>query len=243
MVVRQADFVKRATNIVESIGAWDPDRKTLFHVIDPAKGGVVVKDESEDAFFVPYEINSFENEDGNIFVDLPTIKDHSFLQAAKIENLRANLMQKAKGSSKNDLACQFTRYRLPYHSDKGKKNSVAKLDFPCTFELPHINEAHIGKLYRYASRMHAVKHGYFSDSVIKIDTETKKIKVWVSKKNHLPSELVFVARPSSKSEDDSVLLTVAIDTSIKLSLIIVIDTKTVKEIGRARMLVVIVYGF
>ncbi|RBR25042.1 uncharacterized protein FIESC28_02166 [Fusarium coffeatum] len=157
LVVWQADFVKRATNIVESIRAWDPDRKTLFYVIDPAKGGVVAKYESEDAFFAFHEINSFENEDGNIFVDLPTIKDHSFLQAAKIENLRANLMHKAKGSSKNNIAGQFTRYRLPYHSDKGKKTYVAELDFPWT--------------------MHAVKPGHFSDSIIKIDTETKKTMV------------------------------------------------------------------
>ena len=91
--------------------------------------------------------------------------------------------------------------------------------------------------------MHAVKPGYFSDSIIKIDTETKKTKVWVSKKNHLPSELIFVARPSGRSDDDSVLRTVTMNTSVKLSSIVVIDAKTVKEISRAMMLVVIAYGF
>ncbi|WXC48001.1 hypothetical protein QX201_007716 [Fusarium graminearum] len=173
------------------------------------------------------------------------MKDHSFLQAAKIENLRANLMHKAKGSSKNDLAGQFTRYRLPYHSDKGKKTHVAELDFllDVQFELPRINEAHQGKPYRYAYGMHTVKPGYFSDFIIKIDTQTKKTKVWVPEKNHLPSELIFVARPGGKGEDDDVLLTVAIDTSVKLSSMVVIDAKTMKEIGRARMPVVMGYGF
>ena len=109
--------------------------------------------------------------------------------------------------------------------------------------MPRINKAHMDKLYRYAYRMHAVKPGYFSNSIIKIDTNTKKTKVWVSQKNHLPSELIFVARPSGKSEDDSVLLTVAMDTSMKLSLIVIIDAKTIKEIGRTRMLVVIAYRF
>ncbi|CAG7565933.1 unnamed protein product [Fusarium equiseti] len=242
-VVWQADFVKRATNIVESIGAWDPDSKTLFYIVDPAKGGVVAKYESEDAFFAFHEINSFENDDGDIFVNLPTIKDHSFLQAAKIENLRANLMH--KGSSKNDLAGQFTRYRLPYHSDKGKKSHVAELDFSLDvqFELPRINEAHMGKPYRYAYGMHAVKPGYLSDSIIKIDTETKKTKVWVPKKNHLPSESIFVARPGGKSEDNGVLLTVTMDTSVKLSSMVVFEAKTMKEIGRARMPVAMGYEF
>ncbi|KAM0189149.1 hypothetical protein ACHAPI_010168 [Fusarium lateritium] len=245
LVVWQADFTKKATNILDSIGEWDSDRKTLFYVIDPVKGGVVAKYESEDAFFAFHEINSFENRDGDIFLDIPTMKDHSFLQAAKIENLRANLMHKAKGSSKNDLAGNFTRYRLPHHSDKGKKTHLAEVDFTLDvqFELPRINDAHIGKPYRYAYGMHAVKPGYFSDSIIKIDTKTKKTKVWVPKKNHLPSEPIFIARPGAKSEDDGVLLTVAMDTSVKLSSMVVIDAATMKEIGRARMPVVMGYGF
>jgi torulene dioxygenase len=173
------------------------------------------------------------------------MKDHSFLQVAKIENLRANLMHKAKGSSKNNLSGQFTRYRLPYHSDKGKKSHVAELDFSLDvqFELPRINEAHMGKPYRYAYGMHAIKPGYFSDSIIKIDTETEKTKVWVPKKNHLPSEPTLVARPSGKSEDNGVLLTVTMDTSVKLSSMVVINAKTIKEISRARITVAIGYGF
>ncbi|EKJ68931.1 hypothetical protein HYE68_000157 [Fusarium pseudograminearum] len=111
--------------------------------------------------------------------------------------------------------------------------------------MPRINEAHMGKPYRYAYGMHAVKPGYLSDSIIKIDTETKKTKMWVPKKNHLPSEPIFVARPGGKSEDDGVLLTVAMDTSVKLSSMVVIDAKTMtmKEIDRARMPVVMGYRF
>jgi len=102
----------------------------------------------------------------------------------------------------------------------------------------------MGKPYRYAYGMHAVKPGYFSDSIIKIDdTETKKTKVWVPKNNHLPSEPIFVARSGGKSEDDGVLLTVAMDTSVKLSSMVVIDAKAMKEIGRARMPVRMGYGF
>ena len=103
----------------------------------------MAKYESEDAFFAFHEVNSFKNKDGNIFVDLPTLKDHSSLQAAKIENLRANLMHKAKGSSKNDLAGQYIRYRLPYHSYKGKKTYVVELDFPWMFNSScHVSTKH-----------------------------------------------------------------------------------------------------
>ncbi|KAL6922465.1 hypothetical protein FSHL1_006427 [Fusarium sambucinum] len=91
--------------------------------------------------------------------------------------------------------------------------------------------------------MHAVKPGCFSDSIIKIDTKTKKTKTWVPKKNHLPSEPLFIACPGGKSEGDGVLLTVAMDTSVKLSSMVVIDAATMKEIDRARMPVVMGYGF
>lgn len=87
-IVWQADYVKRGVNILDSIGEWDPKRKSLFYVIDRSHDGIVTKYVSPDAFFAFHEINSFENDDGDIFVDIARLNDTNFLQALKLENLR-----------------------------------------------------------------------------------------------------------------------------------------------------------
>lgn len=91
LIIWQADFTQEANNIVDSIGPWDPERRALFYVINRANGGIVGKYEAPDAFFAFHQINSFEDKAGNIFVDLPRMNDTSFLSAARIPNLRANL--------------------------------------------------------------------------------------------------------------------------------------------------------
>lgn len=51
LFVWQADLIRPGKTILSSLGPWDPNRKTLFYVIDRLEGGVVAKYVSEDAFF------------------------------------------------------------------------------------------------------------------------------------------------------------------------------------------------
>lgn len=81
--------------------------------------------------------------------------------------------------------------------------------------------------------VHIEKPGYFTDSLIKVDTKTQRTKVWSPSTNHLPSEPIFVAHPNATSEDDGVILTVALDAKRKLSSLVVIDAKCMEEIARA----------
>ncbi|KAM0475132.1 hypothetical protein ACHAPX_007266 [Trichoderma viride] len=253
LIVWQADFTKAGESVLTSIGPWNPERKTLFYVIDPVNGGVVSKYESEDAFFAFHEINSFEDASGDIYIDLPTMPDYSFLDAAIVENLRANLGSKTNASSKNDLAGSFTRYKLPfYENNKASNGSLIKhtatidIQLPyknANIELPRIDESLKGKPYRYAYGIHVEKMGYFADSIIKIDTKKQSWKIWSPKTKQLPSEPIFIARPGAKTEDDGVLLTVAMDSAEKKSSLVVIDAITMKEIGRAHMPIVMGYGF
>lgn len=253
LIVWQADFTKAGETVLTSLGPWNPERKTLFYVIDPVNGGVISKYESEDAFFAFHEINSFEDASGNIYIDLPTMPNYSFLDAAIVENLRANLGSKTNASSKNDLAGSFTRYKLPFYENNKASNGslithTATIDIQLPYknaniELPRINEDMKGKPYRYAYGIHVEKIGYFADSIIKIDTKTQSWKLWSPKTKQLPSEPIFIARPGAETEDDGVLLTVAMDSAEKKSSLVVIDAITMKEIGRAHMPIVMGYGF
>ncbi|KAI0379200.1 carotenoid oxygenase [Hypomontagnella monticulosa] len=257
LVVWQADLNQPSKgNLVSTIGPWDPDRKTLFYVVPKAGGGVVSKYISDDAFFGFHQINSFEDESGAINIDLPRMDNLDFLTAAKLANLRANLGNKENLSSENDIPGIFTRYRLPaHHSCSNSTNRTVSLKtyraekvfkLPYTeanIELARINQEYSGKPYRYAWGVHVEKTGYFMDSLIKVDTLTQSWEVWSPSTNQLPSEPIFVAAPDSKSEDDGVLLLVAMDSVVRKSSLVVVNATTMEEMGRARMPIVMGYGF
>lgn len=253
LIVWQADIVRRSPSLVYSLGEWDPNRKSLFYVVDRKEGGIMAKYGSPDAFFAFHSINSHVDEHGDILIDLPRLNDTSFLGAAKTKSVRANIGA-INGSSEHDVVAAFARYRLPFVSNKTRTcngtliTHAAKIDFTLPFheasiELPRINEAYHGKPYRYAYGLHVDKPGYFVDSVIKVDTKTQTWKTWIPKTNHLPTEPIFVARPGAVDEDDGVLLSVAMDAEAGSSALVFIDARNMEEIARARMPVVMGFSF
>lgn len=254
LVVWQADIGKKAATLLGSLLPWDLERKTLFYVISKTGGGVISKYASPDAFFAFHQINAFEDASGAIIIDLPTADDYHFLTSAMVDNLRANVGPNANGSSYSDITFSFTRYLLPNYGDtifvNGSmvSNPAIKsfsLDYQKhNIELPRINSKYAGKAYQYAYGVHTAKPGYFTDSLIKIDTKARTSLVWEPKTNHLPSEPVFVANPTgSGAEDDGVLLTVAMDAERKKSSLIAINATTMVELGRAQMPIAMGYGF
>ena len=255
LVVWQADIAKKATTLLGSLLPWDPTRHTLFYVISKTTGGVVSKYVAPDAFFAFHEINAFEDTNGSVVIDLPTAIDHHFLTTAMVDNLRANLGANANGSSYSDIAFNFTRYVLPSHGKEAKAANGSLITHPAVkefslnyekhnIELPRINSKYAGKDYRYAYGVHTAKPGYFTDSIIKIDTKNRTSKVWEPKTNHLPSEPIFVANPNgSGAEDDGILLTVAMDSKRRKSSLVVINATTMGEMGRAQMPITMGYGF
>ncbi|KAF1969821.1 hypothetical protein BU23DRAFT_591480 [Bimuria novae-zelandiae CBS 107.79] len=195
-----------------------PDRPTFFYVIDKKKGGIFAK-YTAPAFFAFHEINSIRKvgpENPNIGIDLP----------ARFRRFRLqNFLNAHEG---DDLVAKI-ELEIPY--DIGN------------IELPRINDNYHHKPYRYTYGVHVVKRGFFVDSIIKIDIETQTTKLWVPETNHLPSEPVFVPRPGCDDEDDGVLLTLAMDSATSRSNLVVIDAKTMTELGRAKMPIAMGYGF
>ncbi|KAI1660273.1 carotenoid oxygenase [Daldinia decipiens] len=256
LVVWQADFKQDGANLLSRLGPWDPNRKTLFYVVPKIGGGVTSKYISDDAFFAFHQVNSFEDESGAINIDLPRMENLDFLSAARIANLRANLGTKEGASSKNDVAATFTRYRLPaYRNFSISINRNSSLEtYPAerVFSLPYaeanielarINEAYSGKPYRYTWGVHVEKPGYFIDSLIKVDTHNREWKIWSPATEQVPSEPIFVSAPGATAEDDGVLLFIALDSAVRKSSLVVVNATTMVEMGRARMPIVMGYGF
>jgi torulene dioxygenase len=101
--------------------------------------------------------------------------------------------------------------------------------------MPAFDTEDIKGIHADGSRygVHVEKPGFFADSIIKVDAQTRKTAVWTPRVNGLPSEPVFVARPGGTCEDDGVLLLVLMDTSREQSALVVLDAQSMTEVGRA----------
>ena len=62
--------------------------------------------------------------------------------------------------------------------------------------------------------------------------KTKEVLTWEVDNCH-PSEPVFVPRPNAESEDDGVILSAVVGVRGQRSFLLILDGKTMKEVGRA----------
>ncbi|CAH0045402.1 unnamed protein product [Clonostachys solani] len=252
LIVVQADIVKPSKGTIRStLGDWKEDRPVLFYVVDRHNGGIVSKYSIDETFFAFHQINSFEDDNGDILIDLPRMDDYFFLDTSMLSTLRSktNTTEKFK-----EMEGEFTRYRLPFvgngsHSSNGSLiTHKASVDFFLPFdeanlEMPRINEALNGRPYRYAYGLHTEHKGNMMDSIIKIDTHEKTWKVWEPAVPILPSEPIFIPNPESKIEDDGVLAFIVLDSEKKTSAVVFLDAKTMEEIARAYAPIPMGYGY
>ncbi len=120
------------------------------------EGGIVARYSAE-PFFAFHSIGAYEDTaDGSIVVDLPWMKNYTFLEAARVKNLRANV-GRPNGTNPHDLPATFRRYRLPNVLDQAQgdqpREAVFDFELPfgtCNIELPVLNDAYRLKPSRYA---------------------------------------------------------------------------------------------
>lgn len=165
--------------------------------------------------------------------------------------VRKLMYAKAPGKSKTPVLYAKTDFTLP--------QSVA-------VELPTLAPGKHHHTYRYTygiTRKPTCDGPILSDGIIKFDMraaaevasasrdalegkEDEYAKFWRIP-DVTPSEPIFAPRPSGTSEDDGVLLSVALDSSAEKgrgqSALIVVDAKTMQEVARAELPNVYPFGF
>ena len=141
------------------------------------------------------------------------------------------------------------------------KDSIAPAEtvFYCpktkVMELPTIHPAKYHQKYRYC---YGVSIGggpevVISDQILKLDMDHPDIEsaeirangsgqVW-KEEGCVPGEPIFVPRPGGTDEDDGVVLTVVLDSTLLRSKLVILDAKTMEEIGRAEMKTIFPIGF
>lgn len=104
------------------------------------------------------------------------------------------------------------------------------------FDFCAINPKYLGKKYRYTYGISSYISPYstYANKMIKVDVDTKETIEWTCHPNQVPHEPVFVANPAGEDEDDGVLITVIKEKYQEENFLVVIDGKTMREVGRTR---------
>uniref|UniRef100_A0A673JE69 Beta,beta-carotene 9',10'-oxygenase-like n=1 Tax=Sinocyclocheilus rhinocerous TaxID=307959 RepID=A0A673JE69_9TELE len=247
--------------------SWNPELETIFHVADRHTGQLIKTKYYSSAMFTLHQINAYED-NGYLIMDMCCGDDGTVIGDFTMENLQASGEELDKFF--NSLCTNLPRrYVLPLDVKEDEPNDHNLINLPYTtatavktvtgvflshedlynddllqyggLEFPQINYTYYNaRPYRY---FYACGFGHvFGDSLLKMDLEGKKLKVW-RHAGLFPSEPVFVPAPDAKDEDDGVVMSVVITPrEKKSSFLLVLDAKTFTELGRAEVPVDIPYG-
>lgn len=247
--------------------SWNPELETIFHVADRHTGQLINTKYYSSAMFTLHQINAYED-NGYLIMDMCCGDDGSVIGDFTMENLQASGEELDKFF--NSLCTNLPRrYVLPLDVKEDETNDHNLINLPYTtatavktitgvflshedlynddllqyggLEFPQINYMYYNaRPYRY---FYACGFGHvFGDSLLKMDLEGKKLKVW-RHAGLFPSEPVFVPAPDAKDEDDGVVMSVVITPREKnSSFLLVLDAKTFTELGRAEVPLDIPYG-
>ncbi|KAF7513895.1 hypothetical protein GJ744_006509 [Endocarpon pusillum] len=245
-------------NIVDALAEYDGTRPATWYVVDrqpvEAGGKGLIATYESDPFFAFHTINAYE-EAGNhanqvdIIADIICYDNHDCIKRFYLDNLVSD-SPTAKGFSDGAFAhCGATirRFRLPDVPSKPidqrfKADTVFVKARKFYVELPAINPRRLTRKYRYIYGMIDTGKSTFFDGLVKYDIETHKDIRW-SYHGQTAGEPIFVADPESEDEDGGVLLSVVLDGVGGKSYLLVLDAKTMKEVGRASVDGVVGFGF
>ncbi|OQV06339.1 hypothetical protein CLAIMM_10918 isoform 2 [Cladophialophora immunda] len=245
-------------NLLDAM-AWDGKRPTTWFVVDkrsPEEGGKgVIARYVSDAFYSFHTINAYEEpsktQQGavDIVCDLAAYENMDVLHHFYLDNLMSDHPQAhaCADSLSSSSRPSYRRYRLPVIPSTPKPgHSRADLEYASTkvdaFELPTINPKMVTRKHRYMYGITDTGKSTFVDGLVKYDAETHATTRW-SVHGQSPGEPIFVGDPQSKDEDGGVLLSVVLDGAGGKSYLLVLDAKTMTEVGRAHVDGVIGFGF
>jgi carotenoid cleavage dioxygenase-like enzyme len=182
-----------------------------------------------------HHVNAFER-GSELVLDLVAYDDASIVDALYVDRLRA---APPPPSSYGRLM----RYRVGLDSGRIAEEELSD----AILELPRIDyRERNARPYRYVYGVGS-RPGEepldFVDQLVKIDVETGEVATWFEPGAY-PGEPVFVPSPQpDRREDEGVLLSVVLDGRDGRSYLLVLDAKSLGELGRARVPHHIPFGF
>lgn len=189
-------------------------------------------------FFCFHHVNAWEDGEGGLVVDLVRFDDDEVVKRTYFDRLFG-----VDGGTMPDSA--LSRYRMPIQGS-GALLAPERLAGPA-FEMPNINPDRIGLEHRYVYGFGFEEPGDWNNALYKVDLHDdgdRRVLHW-QERGCYPSEPYFVARPGGTAEDDGVVLSVVLDTTIEPagSFLLVLEATGFTEIARARTPGFIPHGF
>jgi torulene dioxygenase len=208
-----------------------------------------------DPFFSFHTINAYEEPSPtdpaktDVVADLCAYDSLDVLKRFYVDNLLSDSpTAKALSDSSNlDTCAGYRRFRLAYlPKTPNMKPLKATVEFSMEKrtwpELPSINPRFKLRQHRFVYGVTSSGKSTFFDGLVKIDVDTKSTLYW-SEHGQTPGEPIFVPDPSSDDEDAGSLLSVVLDGIAGKSYLLVLDAKTMTEVGRAKVDSVVGFGF
>ncbi|KIJ16064.1 hypothetical protein PAXINDRAFT_11104 [Paxillus involutus ATCC 200175] len=238
----------------ESYGLASQRQKALWYVVDRKHGkGVVAKYEC-DPFFCLHTINAWEElsptdpSQIDIVADLSTYNNLDIIKRFYYNNVKSCSPGSLNYAGEKRRSCDvfLRRWRLPAVNTaipskplEAVTVHIAEHNHSCDF--PVINPRFHTKPSRYIFGLCDRDLSTLFDGIVKYDTETCSPTYW-SVHGHNPGEPIFIADPEGTAEDDGVLISVVLDGYAEKSYLLVLDARTMKEVGRASMECVVGFG-
>lgn len=221
-------------NVVDSM-TWKPEQGTLFYVVDRERRELAATYRSE-PFFAFHNVNAFEDDRGDILIDLSAYDDASVIDSLRLDRLRDEGME---------LTGRLRRYRLgdPAGADPGELRP-ARYDVLCEMpcELPRINQKTHMRGSRFVYGVSGTKPNSVWNRLVKVDLAEGTSRTW-SQEDCFPGEPIFVAAPDAKDEDEGVVLSVILDAQAGNSFLLVLDARSFTELARAENSPRVPFGF
>jgi torulene dioxygenase len=242
-------------NFFEAIDDVDPTKPTQWYVIDRKHGKGVLSKYEGDAFFCFHTMNSWEEPSPtdpsqvDIVAELSTYENLDVIKRLYYDHLKSTSPVSGTYTGVNGAKTRsnIQRWRLPkVTAAQSSSTNKAVLDFSApkekSCELPAFNPNYTYKPSRYIYGTTDRGLSTFFDGLLKYDTQTHDVLIW-SQHGHSGGEPIFVPNPEGTREDDGVLLSVVLDGYSGKSYLVVLDAKSLTEIGRASMDWAVGFGF
>jgi torulene dioxygenase len=243
---------------IEAAFRWDEKAKTYFHIISREKKQHVATIEADPAFSF-HMGNAWETEDGIefdccVFPDGDIVKQlYSFANPVRKSQAKAQATKDANLTSQKINGIRNPPIRQPSfgklrrytisHEDIARGAGVASYrDITTNVEFPRFNARYTSQPSRYvwgcALEPATVEKNETYD-IVKVATDTGEITRY-HRPGYACSEPIFVPKPGANEEDDGVIVALANEYSeeeemIDRSYVVVLDGKTLEELGKAEI--------
>jgi torulene dioxygenase len=241
-------------NVADALAPFDPASKATWYVVDRRNNRGLVATYESMPFFAFHTVNAWEEPNStdknktDIIAELTMYENTDVIDRFMYDYIIASKQDQTYAGTKR-LSCMpmQAQFRLACVDDAIPAQPLpAELLFQAdkmmSMELPTINPSYLTKRHRYTYGAADRLKSSFMDGIVKFDNVTQTSIFW-EEEGHTPGEAIFVSDPNGEAEDDGVLLTVVLDGYVEKSYLLVLDAKTLKEVGRAEMDGPMSFGF